>query len=100
MADVGSLDLTGTPGASFHGLPTHFTWTIDGNESSGIVLSGASRPGGGPSFGSMDIRYIPGGQRPDRATGSGTFNAVVHGLIDTSGTLSNIALPGARRGHP
>jgi hypothetical protein len=48
----------------------------------------------------MDIQYIPSGQRPDRATGSGKFNAVVRGFISTSGTLSNIALPGARHGHP
>lgn len=74
------LDLQGNMQSLFHGVPTQFTWTVNG--SSAGTFSGSTGQGTG------QILYTPGGRLPDRATGAGHFGVVFTGMIDTTGVSS------------
>jgi hypothetical protein len=84
------LDLTGDPSSEVHGLPTHYTWTVD-PASSGIY-SGAA--GYGTGQGTLDIKFFPEGRAQAPASQKGQLQFSVNGLIDTSGNFNVLGVLG------
>jgi hypothetical protein len=87
------MDLTANaqqPG--YHGLPTEFTWSVNGpnavNASSGGAFSNATGQG------TLQVRYYPNGQGPLHGFGQGTVALSFQGLINTLGVTNILAAPG------
>src|SRR5262249_20915741 len=82
------LDLTADPAQRFQGLPTHFTWTVNG--ASGGVWTAATGEG------TLDVHYtVTGGTRGEFPRGKVTI--VVQGRVVTNhGLALNTSLPGSR----
>jgi hypothetical protein len=82
------LDLTADPTALAHGLPTHFTWTVNG--ASGGVWTGATGEG------TLDVQYsVTGNSRGGFLKGKAIV--VVQGRVVTDhGLALNTSLPGSR----
>jgi hypothetical protein len=86
------LDLTADPTLTSHGLPTHYTWTVNGG--SGGLYTNAS------GSGTLDVRYnltrIPHGVHSQ-----GTANVIVKGtVVTTHGLTLDITMPGNRPKNP
>ncbi len=90
--NVLGFDLMGDPQSLVHGLPTHFTWMVNG--SSGGLFSGSSGQG------TLDIHYVPGGKIPQRAFAAGKAFITVQGMVNVVGIYNNLAAPGNRPKNP
>ena len=81
------LDLTGDPASLTHGLPAHFTWTVDAS-SAGVWQSATGQ-------GTLDVVYNAKGQT--RGFLSGRAIVTVQGqIVSNHGLTFNLALPGSR----
>lgn len=92
VANTGSalvLDLTAAPQAGTNGLPTSFTWTVDGT--SGGLWSGAVGQG------TLQVHYAPGGKLPRRANGAGRVYLVFQGAVNTTMVGNDLGAPGNRQ---
>lgn len=83
------LDLT-SDGASFsHGLPTHFTWTVNSGGSGGTWSNASGQ-------GTLDIAYLLA-RKPRGIHAAGRVTVTIQGLVQTNHNLTNdIFLPGNR----
>jgi hypothetical protein len=81
------LDLTADPTALAHGLPTHFTWTVDGT-SGGVWQSATGQ-------GTLNISYTVTGQTRGFLHGKAIVTAQGQ-IVTNHGLTSNLALPGSR----
>jgi hypothetical protein len=81
------LDLTADSTSDSHGLPTHYTWTVNG--SSGGVWTGAT------GSGTLDVRFSTTSAGGSHIKGKATI--VIQGRVVTNhGLALNTALPGSR----
>jgi hypothetical protein len=82
------LDLTADPTSLSHGLPSHFTWTVNG--ASGGVWTGATGQG------TLDVHYtVTGSSRGGYLKGKAIV--VAQGLVVSNhGLALNTSLPGSR----
>lgn len=87
-----ALDLTGASQPTQHGLPTHFTWTVDSN-SGGIYLAAGDF---GTGQGTLDLKFMPATQ----ANRGGKVVVTIRGLINGGGIFSTIQTPGNRANNP
>lgn len=86
------LDLTSDGSSSSHGLPTHYTWTV--NSGSGGLYTNAS------GSGTLDVGYTFG-RRPNGVNGLGKVTIKAQGSVVTSHALTlDISAPGNRVSRP
>lgn len=91
VATTGSvlaLDLVATPGAAQHGLPNHFTWTVNSN-SGGIYTSAGDF---GKGQGTLTVQFMPA----TRHNNGGRVIVSIQGMINGGGIFSDIQTPGNR----
>ena len=79
------LDLQFDPQSMVGGLPTRFTWTVNGT--SGGTYSNANGQGTG------QIIYFPSGRLPSRALGAGHYGVIFRGMVATTGINDITRLP-------
>jgi hypothetical protein len=72
----------------FHGLPTQFTWTVNGN--SGGTYTGSTGQG------TLRIRYYPSGNGPLHGFGAGQIALEFQGLVNSTGVDNVLATVGNR----
>jgi hypothetical protein len=92
VANTGSaliLDLTAAPQAGSAGLPTSFTWTVDGS-SGGLWTNAVGQ-------GTLQVHYVRGGKLPRRANGAGRAYLVFQGAVNTTMVGNDLGAPGNRQ---
>lgn len=86
------LDLTADPTMTSHGLPTHYTWTVNAG-SGGLYLNATGQ-------GTLDVSYSLV-NRPIGVHGKGTAIVVVRGMVVTThGLTLDTSAPGNRTKNP
>ena len=99
VATTGStliLDLTADPKSLVRGLPTRYTWTVSPS-SAGLYTNAG---GFGDGQGTLDIHFIPGGNRVPSVLAAGRTTVVIKGLINVGGVFNDLGVPGAIAKHP